>query len=456
MDPRAMDIIVFIGPTLNRADAQRELEATYLPPASQGDVYLAARARPWGIGIVDGYFSHVPAVWHKEILWALSRGVHVFGAASMGALRAAELASFGMRGAGKIFADYLAGHLENDDEVAIVHADAASDYRALSDALVNIRATLTAAVDQQVIGPDLHDVLLSEARNTFYQDRSYGRLVREARRRGVAPDELQRFERWLPVGAVDQKRQDALAMLRDMRATRTAHPGPFTPAFRFQHTDAWEQVRRQIHLKPFNDAPTTAWVQGDAVINELRLRGDEFLAARETAFQRVLSRELAETSGDAVDHSLLADALNDFRLRHALHEPGSVEPWLAEQGLDLTSFSRLLLEELVASRQRALFDGEIERELVQQLRVSGRFRALQDRAAHKQSVLEAMGLDNPEPATAGIGEEALWAWFFEDHLMLDDVPEPDAYARGLGCPKLVLRREVLREWAYRKYGNGTP
>ena len=54
----------------------------------------------------------------------------------------------------------------------------------------------------------------------------------------------------------------------------------------------------QPPVPPFDDAPTTAWVQGDAVINELRLRGDEFLAARETAFQRVLSRELAETSGD--------------------------------------------------------------------------------------------------------------------------------------------------------------
>ena len=46
--------------------------------------------------IVDGSFQWTPAVWHKEILWAMGRGVHVFGAASMGALRAAELDGFGL------------------------------------------------------------------------------------------------------------------------------------------------------------------------------------------------------------------------------------------------------------------------------------------------------------------------------------------------------------------------
>jgi hypothetical protein len=321
--------------------------------------------------------------------------------------------------------------------------------------LVNMRATLTAAMNQHVVEPELHDVLLRLAKGTFYQDRSYARLLRDARAHGVAPDPLERFERWLASGAVDQKRQDALEMLREMRAAVTAQPEAFRPAFRFQHTDAWEQVRRQIHLKPLPDASTAASVPGDAVLAELRLRGDEFVAAREAAFQRVLSRELAQTNGDAVDHALLSDAVNDFRLRHGLHDQGSVEPWLAAQGLDVAAFSRLLLEDLAASRQRALFDGEIERELVQQLRLSGRFRALQDRAADKHAVLEAIGLNDAEPATVGIAEAALWAWFFEDHLGLDEIPAPDAFARRLGGPTLALRREVLREWAYRKHGNGS-
>jgi hypothetical protein len=75
-----MNRCVFIGPTLPHAQAGRVLDAVYLPPVAQGDVYLAVKDGAEAIGIVDGYFQQVLSVWHKEILWALSKGVHVFGA----------------------------------------------------------------------------------------------------------------------------------------------------------------------------------------------------------------------------------------------------------------------------------------------------------------------------------------------------------------------------------------
>src|SRR6185295_18286818 len=118
-----------------------ELAAIYLPPVSQGDVYRLARLGPRAIGIIDGYFDRVPAVWHKEILWALARGIHVFGSASMGALRAAELAAFGMLGVGEIFEAFRDGVLDDDAEVAVAHGQAESGYRATSEAMVNVRAT---------------------------------------------------------------------------------------------------------------------------------------------------------------------------------------------------------------------------------------------------------------------------------------------------------------------------
>src|SRR6185503_19851746 len=97
-----------------------------------------------------------PAVWHKEILWAMSEGIHVFVSGSMGALRAAELASFGMIGVGAVFEAYRDGVLEDDDEVAVVHAAAEHDYRAGSEALVNIRATLARARTEGVLDAVAH------------------------------------------------------------------------------------------------------------------------------------------------------------------------------------------------------------------------------------------------------------------------------------------------------------
>jgi len=105
-----MTACIFAGPSLAPRDAAAPADFTWLPPARHGDVYRAVSLlRPRAIGIVDGYFQWVPSVWHKEILWALQQGVHVFGAASMGALRAAELAPFGMRGVGRIFEAYRDG-----------------------------------------------------------------------------------------------------------------------------------------------------------------------------------------------------------------------------------------------------------------------------------------------------------------------------------------------------------
>src|SRR5215831_4586114 len=96
-------IHVFVGPTLAGVARKGSEDFVFHGPVAKGDVYRLVSARPLAIAIIDGYFERVPAVWHKEILWALSEGIHVFGAASMGALRAAELAPFGMVGVGRIF-----------------------------------------------------------------------------------------------------------------------------------------------------------------------------------------------------------------------------------------------------------------------------------------------------------------------------------------------------------------
>ena len=140
-----MKTFVFLGPTLPVADARALCKAEYLPPARMGDVHAVLERRPSIIAIIDGTFQNSPAVWHKEILFALASGVRVVGCSSMGALRAAELHTFGMEGRGQIFQAYRDGVYEDDDEVAVAHAAAEHHYRPLSDAMVNIRIGLAEA-----------------------------------------------------------------------------------------------------------------------------------------------------------------------------------------------------------------------------------------------------------------------------------------------------------------------
>ncbi|MGH6946732.1 MAG: TfuA-like protein [Kiloniellales bacterium] len=234
--------MVFLGPSLPLAEARELLPATYLPPVAEGDVYRAALSQPQAIGIVDGYFEVIPAVWHKEILFAMSRGVHVFGASSMGALRAAELAAFGMEGVGVIFEAYRDGRLEDDDEVAVLHGPAELGYPTLAEAMVNIRHSLTAACDAGVIGSPTRDTLSTAAKELFYRERSYERILGLGREAGVPGDELGRLEAWLRRHAVDRKREDARQLLRVIRQRLENGFSPKSVAYNFEHTTLWERA----------------------------------------------------------------------------------------------------------------------------------------------------------------------------------------------------------------------
>ena len=188
------EIYVFLGPTLAEKEARAELDAVYLPPVSAGDVYRLWRRRPRAIGIVDGYFDRVPAVWHKEIMWMMEHGVHVFGAAGLGALRAAELDSFGMHGVGWVYQAFRDGTLDRDDEVAVRHGTAEDGYRPLSEAMVNIRRTLQAAEHQGIVSAATRGILLAAGTALFYPDRTWPELLtgrrghagRPGRARGAA------------------------------------------------------------------------------------------------------------------------------------------------------------------------------------------------------------------------------------------------------------------------------
>ena len=102
-----------MGPSLGHSEALSIYpEAKFLPPAEKGSIVAAThRFSPTAIGVVDGYFQHRASLWHKEILWAMDQGISVYGGASMGALRAAELEAYGMIGVGVVFNAFKQGAL---------------------------------------------------------------------------------------------------------------------------------------------------------------------------------------------------------------------------------------------------------------------------------------------------------------------------------------------------------
>ncbi|MCE9579833.1 MAG: TfuA domain-containing protein [Deltaproteobacteria bacterium] len=239
------DTYVFVGPSLAAEAIMQQLPgAAVMPPVACGDVYrLVAQVRPRRIAIIDGYFERMAAVWHKEILFALEAGTEVWGAASMGALRAAELEPFGMRGVGRVFAHYRAaaraGRLSDDDEVAILHGPAERGYAAMSVALVDLRFALAGAVRAGSITAADEARLLARARARPYRDRDWPSTLADA-----AALRLPRAARTalaaLAASAPSQKAADARALVSRLVRTPVTRRRP--PSWRLARTWFWDRL----------------------------------------------------------------------------------------------------------------------------------------------------------------------------------------------------------------------
>ncbi len=371
-----MTAVVFLGPTLPHEEAARVLDATYLPPARQGDVFRAVSAyRPRVVGLIDGAFLDVPAVWHRELLWAMSEGVHVLGAASMGALRAVELAPLGMRGVGRIFEAFRDGRwptddspFEDDDEVAVIHAPLEAGARPLSDALVDLRATLDGAVMADVIDRAAARSLVATMKAIHFARRSFARLHEEAQIRlgGVT---AVRLTDWLARNRVSQKRLDAIVLLQKLARLIESDQPSFQPTFHFERALVWEKF---VHTVPIrNDGETM-------VLEELRLDP----ASYRTAARAVLGRlVMPDTTADP------ALALETFRTRLGLWRRADLDAWIERNVLDEAGLERLLRREAALDAAHSEAGSELETAMLEHLRLSGTFVPLMARAQAKRTAL---------------------------------------------------------------------
>lgn len=406
-----MTICIFAGPTLTSTDLPALPGACYLPPAAQGDIFRAALTGPRVIALIDGYFEHKAAVWHKELLWAMAEGIHVYGAASMGALRAAELAVFGMEGVGEVFVAYRDGILEDDDEVAVAHTLSESGYRCLSEAMVNIRATLARAAAEGILCPATQAGLLSIAKSLFYPERSYPLLLRRAAEQGLRAAELCALSDWLPQGAVNLKRQDALALLQLLQERSCGEALPKRVSYKMEHTDFWyEAMRSAMRGQPEAGAGADAAHSDRAVLEELRMSGAAYLEAREQALLRDLGLAVARHDGGQASTEALALHTQRFRRRHGLGDPEAEARFLADNHLTAERLESLLREE--AQLAKICAERDVHQHLLDRLRVSGEYASFLARAEDKERRLREAGLLSPTLSDAGVTEEELVRWYF--------------------------------------------
>jgi hypothetical protein len=172
------DVTLFAGPTAcgvraGILDAGVELR----PPACRGDIdgLLAAAERPGVVILCDGAFQSVPAVSHAELCRALDGGWQVWGVSSIGAIRAFELRSEGMRGFGYVYAQFDRYEDFTDDEMCLLHFPE-EPYFPVSEALVNVRYALERCPRPLRLGRRAESALLHGLGRLWFGERTEDRI----------------------------------------------------------------------------------------------------------------------------------------------------------------------------------------------------------------------------------------------------------------------------------------
>lgn len=213
-----MKIIVYAGLSIPFDEAKEILDSTdsievvYKRPIQRGDLSQALKEHPDIIAIIDGVFHQNSAVGHKEILNVINEGIKVYGASSMGALRASELDTLGMTGVGYVYSQYTTGEVDSDDDVAVMLDS--ETLEALSVPLINMKYVFTNAVSEGIITSDEKDELLDITKKTYYPQRNYARTISESDLDNERKSELIDFIRTSP----DIKKEDAKELLETIKA----------------------------------------------------------------------------------------------------------------------------------------------------------------------------------------------------------------------------------------------
>lgn len=239
-----MTAIVFAGPSIHGLCLDSFRELTMRPPAACGDILRALREGASSIGLIDGLFEFSPAVWHKEILCALAAGIPVYGAASMGALRAAELHYFGMNGIGEIFEQYRSGERCADSDVAVLHAPAEFQYQPLTVAMVDAEATIARLLSVGALDRQRATTLVAAANCLHFKDRTWPAVMREI---GLVESDADRLYAVIAEHAFSQKAIDASSLLAQMvKAASSVAPSNAEMKFSLNHTFFLDVLERQL------------------------------------------------------------------------------------------------------------------------------------------------------------------------------------------------------------------
>ena len=210
-----MKIRIYAAGTLTAAEVSGSLAGAQLaPPVTRGDLHRDIDAGVQIVGIVDGTFLNEVALSPLEIVDAMRVGVRVFGAGGLGALRAVELAHFGMVGCGRVFERIGREAYFRDDDLGSGPPGAAST------SMVELELSCEAQIQKGRLTPATAQRLVRALRGLHFSARNFDALAEATR----GNQSLRRACATVRKHHASQKRIDALEMLALIQKERVRTP----------------------------------------------------------------------------------------------------------------------------------------------------------------------------------------------------------------------------------------
>jgi len=118
----------------------------------------------------------------------------------------------------------------------VLHGPEELGYPAMTEATVNIRATLDEAVKEDVLDSGLAAHFAGFGKALFYKERSWRTILRLAADRGLPRASVAGFAARLQRGQVNQKRVDALELVAAIRGHLATAVIPLNVSYPFRAT----------------------------------------------------------------------------------------------------------------------------------------------------------------------------------------------------------------------------
>lgn len=274
--------VLFAGPSLYGLETKKYKWIDIYGPACQSDIYSILNHKLYRrIILADGLYKSIPAPWHKEILMALEMNIEVYGVASLGALRAAELDVYGMEGSGKIY-DYIRSNVVDDSEVAVVHKPKMNKWEAMTLAHVEIKYWSEEMRKQKKITNETYEHIINWSKRTHFERRTKKGLIKELSLTVNAPKALV-DQTWF-----SQKQQDLAKLLENLDSQTAEQNKSRERDWNLANTPyIYRQISKDTSLLPILDNERD---HGDILVNFIIF---VFLKYKKT-FQEILLKVYIE------------------------------------------------------------------------------------------------------------------------------------------------------------------